>query len=298
MSVKGADILVSRTAWDRLDEKTRDDLARHIESEVEAARAAVSQLLVLDPPRGAVVDTALASLPEVAARLARYPWRLAWPVLDSRVGGIGAADRADPGQVMNDAGRVDWSEHAVLRHEVAHALARTGRSGGKGKRSQRGYGTELPDWLDELPAIFAEDESLSRRRRALWHGFCKRSGRLPFSLPSFFAMEHPLWKLEEFRAAAGLQEGIGVPRMRGPRTIILSRAAFQAVSDEAAMYYAQLRGLIDFLADENRLAVVPILMKEGEEGKLQDPSVALDVFRREGVALTEERLFAYCAGKA
>ncbi|RME38493.1 MAG: hypothetical protein D6788_07345 [Planctomycetota bacterium] len=279
-----------------MGEKARKDIARHIESEIEAARTAVARLLGLDPPRGVVVDTSLANLPEIATRLRRYPWRLTWPVANSRVGGDSVADRTAVGLIRNEGEGVQWPERSILRHEVAHALAKIGSSEGAETGSEGGYGTDLPDWLDELPAIFAEDEDLSNRRRVLWHSFCKRYGRLPFPLLRFFAMEHPLWSDQKFREAVRLQNGSKVAKVRGTRTIVLSRSRFQVLSQEAAMYYAQVRGVIDFLVDEDSLAVVALLMKKGSRGELKDPAVVSEIFRTRGVDLTEDRLLAYCVG--
>lgn len=285
-----------RATWDRLGEKAGKAISRHIESEVEAARTAVARLLGLDPPKGVVVDTTLADLPEFAARLRRYPWHLTWPVVDSPVDGNSAADRPAAGLARNEGGAVQWPERSILRHEVAHALARTGSPEHARTGSEGGYGTDLPDWLDELPAIFAEDEKLSNRRRALWQSFCRRHGRLPFPLSRFFAMEHPLWGDREFREAVRLRNGGQGARIRGTRTIVLSRSRFQALSQEAAIYSAQVRGLIDFLADADSLAVVAILMKKGGRSELKDPAVVSGIFRTRGVDLTEDKLFAYCAG--
>lgn len=113
----------------------------------------------------------------------------------------------------------------VLRHEIGHDLLARHSIPGSGKDQ---YGTNAPDWLDEMAAIaFEGSEEQSDRRRAARRR--ADAGLLPLS--KLFSMTHP-----EFRPSSPI----------GDSQVV---ATSQPTSDDTMRFYATIQAFYDFLLD-------------------------------------------------
>lgn len=139
------------------------------------------------PPRGRVVltdaprDSAVSLSGEAAALVNTIPltpqppaadgsvWNLSWFISDRAVSGRGPI-------------------FSALTHEAAHlqlVLTVNFNASQELKDSYNGYGSFLPDWLDEAVAVFHEPESLKQVRRKRFNPVV----HIPFR--NFFTMSHP-----------------------------------------------------------------------------------------------------------
>lgn len=211
------------------------------------------------PPRGAVIarGTGAAASPEAAQRLrdAGAAWHLPWLDASERRelqrSGIERQLRAQRPQASDAevaalletalarAPSPQATDRSALRHEIGHVLlihafwpdaART-------DDGATHYGGPAQDWLDETAAVLMESEDMADRRRERLAEPGERARLLP--LDAFFAAAHPLAaRLTELRPSAA---GGGIR--------VISGEDAQRLSAEAGGFYAQARGVADFLIE-------------------------------------------------
>ncbi len=279
-------MLLPADLWSDLKPALRDQLVHKVEGELAAARGVIERIYGAHVIKGLLIDTSLIQLPALRGWLTKYGWHLPWPL-------IRTAERQ-----TDRALAAAWPERAILRHELAHVLFLAAlKPARRGWRSS-GYASDLPDWLDEVPAILAEDEQLSRRRRKLWHSFCRRHGRLPFPLARFLEMPHPLWQAGWFRALLQKATKSDEKGGSGPRVITISRSRFDASSQEAAMFYAQTRGVVDFLIRHQRLQIIGSLTRTVADGAAGTGAEVLAILGQEVPALNAGSLLAFCLSES
>lgn len=125
-----------------------------------------------------------------------------------------------------------------FEHELGHILFVQVVNAGcaeKLKKGFKGYGSYLPDWLDEGAALACEpDAARAEFLKAL-------DLEKPIAFASFFSMEHPLKD-----APAGHMK--------------------PAVADEAARFYAQSLSVVEFMADQYGRGYVRHLVATLQDG--------------------------------
>lgn len=150
----------------------------------------------------------------------------------------------------------------ALRHEIGHDLFEA-LLWPSGEEETDRYGTGAPDWLDETAAVLMEGPGHTESRREVFLRAVEAGETIP--LAEFFEMEHPLSGLDELRAMRGSTTGSG-------GAVVLSGEEIDARLGRSKYFYAQARGLADFL-----------LKRSGEPTLLADITRAL----RSGSAVDE-----------
>ncbi len=206
----------------------RADVPRALR-EGKAARLAARRFLGLDVPPFGIVEQRLAGRSPGRSTTA---FTFYWPFRD----------------LPPPRGR-SLSTDSLLRHEIGHDLFTrflVPRTGGNQ------YGSDAPDWLDEMAAVAFEDESEGCRRRTDAGLRARRGGLIP--LARFLGMSHPEWSA----GSSGLAPPLGA-------VVIESR------SPETAGFYATVRVLLDFLLDRLGAArTIPGLAAEARAGRPLD----------------------------
>jgi hypothetical protein len=112
----------------------------------------------------------------------------------------------------------------VLRHEIGHDLLER-YVVPKSSKSQ--YGTDAPDWLDEMAAVAFEGAEQQSNRRRTARREAARAGLLPLS--QLLSMEHP-----EFKSKVAVD----------PTQVI---ATMEPTSSDAIRFYSTVQAFYDFL---------------------------------------------------
>ncbi len=199
------------------------DFAASREEMVEAAAERFIALMGKTPPRGALV---LADPAHKDAQWARYmsyrkhgaKWVMPWTSRHPMGEGLWP-----PYGETNSIGGGD-----PLPHEAAHLMlvfaVNDGCSAGL-KQRFNGYGSYLPDWVDEGVAIYVEHEAIrSAQRRLMARNMEKR---IPFE--EFFAMDHP-----------------GAPKIGGKPNPAAGHG-FAGGMGRAQIYYMETVTVVEFL---------------------------------------------------
>lgn len=199
------------------------EIAQGKEEMVEAAAARFIALMGKEPVRGALV---LAD-PEFADRqwqaTATYykrgaKWMLPWHSRHPYGDGIWPA--------YGETTQIGGGD--PLPHEAAHLMfvfaVNSGCSAGL-KQKFNGYGSYLPDWLDEGVAIYVEHQAIRTAQRELMSR--KIEDRIPFR--EFFAMDHP-----------------GAPKING-KPNPASGHGFSGGFGRAQIYYMECVTALEFL---------------------------------------------------
>jgi hypothetical protein len=140
------------------------------------------------------------------------------------------------------------ADRSALRHEIGHSLLKRafwpGQAVGAGDAPH--YGGPAPDWLDEVAAVLMEDDAMTADRRRALRDLRDSSGGSPGLLPlaEFFVIEHPL------KTMAG--ELVGRPQHGGVRVHLISGPEARELGGQAGWFYAQSRGVADFLIATSR----------------------------------------------
>ena len=157
------------------------------QAQLEWSARVFETLLGVRPPRGRIVLTdtpsgsAVSLSGEAAALVNAIPltpqppaadgsvWNLSWFLNERAVSGRGPI-------------------YSAMTHEAAHlqlVLTVNFHASQELKDAYNGYGSFLPDWLDEAVAVFHEPEKLKLERRKRFNP----AARIPFK--NFFTMSHP-----------------------------------------------------------------------------------------------------------
>lgn len=147
--------------------------------------------------------------------------------LQARIDAALAASTATPDNAV---------DRSSLRHEIGHMLlirsfwpvSETATS-----TASAHYGGTGPDWLDELAAVLMESNTMADARRAKLRAPEASAHLKP--IPAFFAMPHPMAvRMAELTAM-------------GPGAHVISGPEAQRLAGDATWFYAQARGVADFL---------------------------------------------------
>lgn len=127
-------------------------------------------------------------------------------------------------------------DRSSLRHEIGHMLLIRSFwpvSETTTPTTSAHYGGPGPDWLDELAAVLMESDTMADARRAKLRS-PEASAHLK-TLPALFAMPHPMAvRMAELTAM-------------GPGAHVISGPEAQRLAGDATWFYAQARGVADFL---------------------------------------------------
>ena len=197
-------------------------------------------LLVSPGDRITAVDDEPVASPD-AARAA-----LGAPGSDTRVDGIRGGepftvffrvpDEDGPRARLASGGSSTALAARPLSHEAGHLFLRAYTRAHAPDAPSDGYGSPLPDWMDEGFATWCEIPSLVRRRDALL-----AQHPLP-ALDSLWTMRHPL-------VAAGIAQGVPASAGEAGRVRRLRIPASQAGAlTEASLFYSHTSSFVRFLA--------------------------------------------------
>jgi hypothetical protein len=163
-------------------------LALERQRQLEWSARVFETLMGMRPPRGRVTltDTPSGSVVGAAgtstALVNTFPLTPQPPAADGTVWNLSWFARERGGSARNTA------DFSVLTHEAAHLqliFTVNFHSSDALKKRFNGYGSFLPDWLDEAVAVYHEPDALRRGRRERF----KLSTHIP--LRTFFTMNHP-----------------------------------------------------------------------------------------------------------
>jgi hypothetical protein len=143
----------------------------------------------------------------------------------------------------------------ALSHEIGHIWFRLlfdgepsdNKNTPNSKRAPR-YGSTAPDWLDEVSAILAENQTLTTSR---WESLLKSTKTIPFE--QFFAMPHPLFD----KALSSKHDGQSEALKGGARVRVFTGADAEKMigqsekKEEATVFYAQARAFADFAIERS-----------------------------------------------
>lgn len=264
-----------------------DCSARRAAEEMEAAKRAFERYFGVTAPRGAIVDVAHAG--HVAAvKAAGAAWVLPWRFIetsaasDARSEAIRAQIRAqlaaggrepDPARVealveraLDQSGGPQAPEEPALepkaiRHEIAHLLFMHSVWPSSGERAEQ-YGGDAPDWLDEAAAVVAESAEMTAGRRGAFRRMARAGRMIP--LEEYLRMPHPVFAGDDFRTL--MREAR--QRADSDGAAVVSASLPEERIERARAFYAQTRGLVDYLVqrtdDERVLAGIARSLRLGE----------------------------------
>ena len=163
------------------------DIMPQRRAQLEWSARVFETLMGVRPPRGRVLLTdspsgsAISMSGEAAALVNAIPLTPQPPAADGTVWNLSwfANDRMRSGR---------GPTFSALTHEAAHiqlVMTVNFHASDELKAAFNGYGSFLPDWLDEAVAVFHEPDSLKQSRRERFDP----SERIP--LKNFFTMNHP-----------------------------------------------------------------------------------------------------------
>ena len=156
-------------------------------AQLEWSARVFETLMGVRPPRGRVVLTdtpsgsVLSMSGETAALVNTIPLTPQPPAADGSVWNLSWFANEDTKNRRGPA-------FSAMTHEAAHmqlVMTVNFRASPGVKAAFNGYGSYLPDWLDEAVAVYHEPESLKRTRRERFNPLA----RIP--LRTFFIMSHP-----------------------------------------------------------------------------------------------------------
>jgi hypothetical protein len=141
----------------------------------------------------------------------------------------------------------DSTPRSALRHEIGHALLiKAFWADQSATGSSVHYGGPAPDWLDEVGAVLMEDATMAdgRREQLLRMRDAADNAALK-PLAEFFAMAHPI------KAQAGELAKLRRGNTDGTSVHVVSGDQAQQLAAQAGGFYAQARGVADFLLAES-----------------------------------------------
>jgi hypothetical protein len=141
----------------------------------------------------------------------------------------------------------DSTTSSALRHEIGHKLLidsfwPTAQVKGGGH-----YGGPAADWLDETAAVLMEDAAMTTQRIKQLRTL--RDEKTVRTLSEFFSGEHPMRKMAANLSA--LQRPAADAKQTGARITMVSGDDAKKLVTDAAWFYAQSRGVADFLLAES-----------------------------------------------
>ena len=242
------------------------------QAQLEWSARVFETLLGVRPPRGRIVlsDTPTGSVlsanGDAAALvntipLTRQPpaadgsvWNLSWFVNERGAGGRGPA-------------------FSALTHEAAHmqlVLTVNFNASDDLKAAFNGYGSFLPDWLDEAVAVYHEPDSLKldRRRR------CNPGAIIP--LKNFFTMSHPgtpaTTQVVTIEAKTPEEARKKFAAFKASQHAALKQTAEALKNDSVSVdrFYSQALAVIEYLTARGGLPFVRFVLVQQNAGKSFD----------------------------
>ena len=129
----------------------------------------------------------------------------------------------------------------AIRHEIAHLLF-INELWPSSLDGLEQYGGDAPDWLDEAAAVLAESDEMTADRQAAFVDAVDEGTLKP--LQAYLAMPHPAFGGGDFQAM------IEQARAASDSDItFISTTLPEGHVMQAALYYTQTRGWIDFLIE-------------------------------------------------
>lgn len=133
----------------------------------------------------------------------------------------------------------------VIRHEIAHLLFINELWPSSLNKLEQ-YGGDAPDWLDEGAAILAESDAMTADRQAAFVEAVNEGTLKP--LQEYLDMPHPTFGGGDFQA---LVEQARAQAENSEITFISAKLPKDHVK-QAALYYTQTRGWLDFLIETSQ----------------------------------------------
>ena len=139
-------------------------------------------------------------------------------------------------------------EKGILAHELSHMWFHQAYYPNSEPDGEPQYGSDAPDWLDELSAVLAENEAVTKGRlKALKKLAASGNFDAFWPLEEYFQMEHPL-----FRQVAKMREQASNAKEDSAVMIkSLDDFDFGENPRNPADFYAQSRGFADYLIDKS-----------------------------------------------
>lgn len=163
------------------------------------------------------------------------------------------------------AGAMAQGGMKALTHEAAHLqlvhLVNDGCSA-ELKAKFNGYGSYLPDWVDESVAVYHEPDRQKKERRQQMTSLLSK--HIP--LARYFTMNHPIGG----NGAKGLPPGLKVPPGGGVGGGTLKPGALGGLSGEANLYYVQSLSVIEYLTDRSGKPFFRFAVSELQKGRSMD----------------------------
>ena len=242
------------------------------QAQLEWSARVFETLMGVRPPRGRVVLTDTPSGSVVSAGgdatalvntvpLTRQPpaadgsvWNLSWFLNERAKSGRGPGFNA-------------------LTHEAAHlqlVLLVNFNASEQLKAAYNGYGSFLPDWLDEAVAVFHEPEALKRVRRERFNA----AARIP--LKNFFTMSHPGTpsspQMISIEASTPEEVRKKVAAFKQSQHAALQQSADSLKADAASvdLFYSQALAVIEYFTARGGLPFFRYVVVEQDAGKFID----------------------------
>ncbi|MDQ7779489.1 MAG: hypothetical protein RDV41_07235 [Planctomycetota bacterium] len=199
-------------------------------------------------------------------------WVLPWFDEDAFIEKVTGGKKSGKGS-RTKAGRPSSPEGVqAITHEAAHmmfwALVNDGCAAGL-RRDFNGYGSFLPDWLDEGVAVYHESDSMRKERYQQLKERLKK--HIPFD--KFFTMDHPSVKtMNRSPVGPGDGPGAGDPTKPGDPGGPGMPPSSPTETEEWMVYYAQSLAVVEYLAEIGKKEKLdkPVLTETGPENESAD----------------------------
>jgi hypothetical protein len=166
------------------------------------------------------------------------------------------AQQAEQNPVPENANSASEMEAGAIAHELAHLWFIKGRwePGNANAMDPEvpEYGSNAPDWLDEIVAVLTETSVMTQgRQRGLKRIVAKDGVAALWPLEEYFVMEHPVFKRAQ--SLMDMREELGEPTQEGGRNTyrITGEAARKLLATDSvqkpANFYSQSRAFADFM---------------------------------------------------
>ncbi len=148
-------------------------------------------------------------------------------------------------------------ETGIIAHELAHMWfihGRWNKDNNNSETSSRQYGSNAPDWLDEIVAVLTETNGMTQGRQTRLDTIITSDGLAAlWPLKTYFTMEHPVHK--KTQDLLKMRETLGESRIEGGTT------TFRLTGEEARKFlatdstqkpgnfYTQSRAFADFMIE-------------------------------------------------
>ena len=230
-------------------------------------------LMGVRPPRGRIVlsdapaGSVISSSGESSALINTVPLVAQPPAADGTLWNLSWFANEKSGNVARKP------NFTVLTHETAHlqlVFTVNFHASAVVKARFNGYGSFLPDWLDEAVAVFHEPDGLKAARRQRFN----LQRHIP--LHTFFTMDHPgtTGRVEVLQIEAKTQEEARqkLANFKASQHSSLQKTAESLTKDPVSVdeFYTQCLAVIEYVTDRGGLPFFRFLLVEQNYGKSFD----------------------------